>query len=36
MKESRRKDTKVLSLIEAAMIGTNFLKISAANYSKEV
>ena len=35
LKESRRKDAKALSLIEAAMIETVFPKIAAANYAKE-
>ena len=35
LKESRRKDAKALSLIEAAMTETVFPKIAAANYAKE-
>ena len=35
MKESRRKDAKALSLIEAAMTETVFPKIAATNYAKE-
>ncbi len=35
LKESRRKDAKALSLIEAAMTETFFPKIAAANYAKE-
>ena len=35
LKESRRKDAKALSLIEAAMAETIFPKIVAANYAKE-
>ena len=34
LKESRRKDAKALSLIEAAMTETVFPKIAAANYAK--
>ena len=35
LKESRRKDAKALSLIEAAMAETIFPKIAVANYAKE-
>lgn len=35
LKESRRKDVKALSLIEAAMTETIFSKIAATNYAKE-
>ena len=35
LKESRRKDAKALSLVEAAMAETIFPKIAAANYAKE-
>ena len=35
LKESRRKDAKTLSLIEAAMTETIFPKITAVNYAKE-
>ena len=35
LKESRRKDAKALSLIEAAMIETIFPKIAIENYAKE-
>ena len=35
LKESRRKNVKALSLIEAIMIDTVFSKIAATNYSKE-
>ena len=35
LKESRRKDAKAFSLIEAAMTETIFPKIAAANYAKE-
>ena len=35
LKESRRKDVKALSLIEAAMIETMFHKIATENYAKE-
>ena len=35
LKESRRKDAKALSLIEATMTETVFSKIAAANYAKE-
>ena len=35
MKESRKKDTKALSLIEVAMESTIFPKIAVANYAKE-
>ena len=35
LKESRRKDAKALSLIEAAMTKTIFPKIAVANYAKE-
>ena len=35
LKESRRKDAKALSLIEATMIETVFPKIAIANYAKE-
>ena len=35
MKESRRKDAKALSLIEAIMIEIIFSKIAAENYAKE-
>ena len=34
-KESRRKDAKALSLIEASMTETIFPKIAAVNYAKE-
>ena len=35
LKESRRKDAKALSLIEATMTETVFPKIAATNYAKE-
>ena len=35
LKESRRRDAKVLSLIEAALIKIVFLKIVVANYAKK-
>ena len=35
LKESRRKDAKALSLIEARMTKTIFSKIAATNYAKE-
>ena len=35
MKESRRKDAKALSLIEATMIEIVFPKIAVENYAKE-
>ena len=35
LKESRRKDIKALSLIEAAMTETIFPKIATKNYAKE-
>ena len=35
LKESRRKDANELSLIEASMTETIFLKITEANYAKE-
>ena len=36
LKESRRKDAKALSMIEAAMTEIVFPKIVVANYAKEV
>ena len=35
LKESRRKDAKALSHIEATMTETIFSKIAAKNYAKE-
>ena len=35
LKESRRKDAKALSLIEATMTKTIFPRIAAENYAKE-